>query len=97
MTVRPTAAVPEGWRAVRLGDVCDTPRYGANGPARPFDVDLTLLTEFGMTLPPETEPLRGFGRAGQLNWRRAALDDIRRALARRRLLRRVLTLGLWRG
>ncbi len=28
---------------------------------------VALLTEFGMTLPPETGPLRRFGRAGQLN------------------------------
>ena len=36
----PARALPEGWREVRLGDVCDTPRYGANAPARPFDPDL---------------------------------------------------------
>ena len=64
---------------------------------RLLELEVTLLTEFGLTLPPETEPLRGFGRAGQINWRLTALDDTRRALARRRLLRRVLTLGLCGG
>ena len=48
-----TAALPEGWREVRLGDVCDTPRYGANAPARPFDpalpryVRITDITDGG--------------------------------------------------
>ena len=51
-----------------------------------------------MTLPPETYPLRGFDRNGQLNWRRTALYDTRRARAKRELrwVRRVLTLGLRR-
>ena len=52
-----------------------------------------------MTLPPETYPLKGFDRNGQLNWRRTALYDTRRARAKRELLRwvrRILTLGLWR-
>ena len=40
MSGRGNAPVPEGWRVVRLGDVCDPPRYGANAPARPFDADL---------------------------------------------------------
>ena len=58
-------------------------------------MELAMLEEHGLTLPPETGPLRGFARRGQTGWRRAALDDTRRALARRRLLRGVLTLGLW--
>ena len=62
-------------------------------------LELTLLEGHGLTLPPATFPLRGFDRNGQVNWRRAALSDTRRALRRRELLRwvrRVLTLGLWR-
>ena len=57
-----------------------------------------MLEDHGLTLPPETQPLRGFGRKGQTNWRRTALQDTRRALARRKLLRwvrRILTLGIW--
>ena len=64
-----------------------------------LSVELALLEEHGMTLPPETYPLKGFDRNGQLNWRRTALYDTRRARAKRKLLRwvrRVLTLGLWR-
>ena len=65
-----------------------------------LSVEAALLEEHGMTLPPETYPLRGLDRNGQLNWRRTALYDTRRALAwayLRRWVRRVLTLGLWRN
>ena len=53
----------------------------------------------GLTLPPETQALRGFGRKRQTSWRWKALYDTRKALRKRELLRwvrRVLTLGLWR-
>ena len=62
-------------------------------------MELTLLEEHGMTLPPEKQPLRGLDRSGQVNWRRTALYDTRRALKRQELLRwarSVLTMGLWR-
>ena len=59
-------------------------------------VELALLEDHGMTLPPEKRPLRGFDRDGQTNWRRTALFDTRRALRKRELLNR-LSLGLlWR-
>ena len=57
-------------------------------------VELELLEDHGMTLPPETYPLQGFDRNGQINWRRTALSDTRRALAKAEFLRRV-TFGLW--
>ena len=57
-------------------------------------VELELLEDHGMTLPPETYPLQGFDRNGQINWRRTALSDTRRALRKRELLRKV-TFGLW--
>ena len=62
-------------------------------------VELALLEEHGLTLPPARFPLRGFDRNGQVNWRHTALSDTRRALRKRELLRwarRVLTCGLWR-
>ena len=61
-------------------------------------VELALLEEHGMTLPPEKQPLRGLDRSGQVNWRRTALYDTRRARRKAELLRqvrRVLTCGLW--
>ena len=61
-------------------------------------LEVAMLEDHGLTLPPETEPLRGLDRGAQLNWRKKALVDIRKR--RRRLawlhrLRRALTLGLW--
>ena len=43
-------------------------------------VELALLEDHGMTLPPARFPLRGFDRSGQITWRRKALDDTRKAL-----------------
>ena len=60
-----------------------------------LSLELALLEEHGLTLPPETFPLRGLERSGQVSWRRTALSDTRRALARAELLRKV-TFGLWR-
>ena len=62
-------------------------------------VELELLERHGLTLPPETYPLRGLDRGAQVNWRRKAFHDTRRALRKRELLRRfrlVFTLGFWR-
>ena len=66
---------------------------------RLLEVELALLEEHGMTLPPEKQPLRGLDRSGQTSWRRPALYDTRRARAQAELLRkvrRVVTFGLWR-
>ena len=57
-------------------------------------VELALLEDHGLTLPPEKRPLRGFDRDGQINWRRTALFDTRRARRKAELLGR-LTFGLW--
>ena len=57
-------------------------------------VELALLEEHGLTLPPETYPLRGLDRGAQVNWRREALADTQEARKRREMLRRVLTLGI---
>ena len=62
-------------------------------------LEVSMLEDHGLTLPPETEPLRGLDRGAQLNWRRKALVDMRKRrsrLALLRWLRRALTLGLWR-
>ena len=67
--------------------------------ARILELELAMLEEHGLTLPPETEPLRGLERNAQLGWRRRALAQTRKRLSRRRALRRLrrgITLGLWR-
>ena len=89
----------EEWRELRAGH----PRQGRSlswlvTEERLLMLELEMLEDYGLTLPPETQPLRGFGRKGQTNWRRTALRDTRKALARRKLLRwvrRILTLGMW--
>ena len=58
-------------------------------------LELAMLEEHGLTLPPEKQPLRGFGRKGQTTHRWKALADTRRALRRRKLLRWVAP-WLWR-
>ena len=63
------------------------------------EVELALLEEHGLTLPPEKQPLYGLDRSAQVNWRRTALYDTQRARARaelRRWVRKVLTFNLWR-
>ena len=36
-------------------------------------LEVAMLEDHGLTLPPETEPLRGLDRGAQLNWRLKAL------------------------
>ena len=59
------------------------------GQERLLTVELALLEEHGLTLPPETYPLRGLDRGAQVNWRRKALDNACRRLTRREMLHRV--------
>ena len=90
----------EEWRRLRV----DHPRQGKSlswlvTEKRLLTLELAMLDDHELTLPPEKQPLRGFGRKGQTNWRRKALYDTRVALRKRELLRwvrRVLTLWLWR-
>ena len=66
---------------------------------RILELEVALLEDHGLTLPPETEPLRGLDRGAQLNWRLKALHEFRKRRARLELLRwlrTVVTLGLWR-
>ena len=62
---------------------------------RVLEVELELLEEHGMTLPPEKQPLRDFDRSGQITWRRTALSDTRRERKRAEFWNRV-TFGRWR-
>ena len=65
---------------------------------RLLTVELALLEEHGLTLPPETYPLKGLDRGAQVNWRHKALFDTQKARGKREILhraRRVLTFGLW--
>ena len=59
-------------------------------------LELALLEDHGMTLPPARFPLRGSDRNGQVNWRQTALFDTRRAIRKRELLNRLSFGLLWR-
>ena len=61
------------------------------------ELEVAMLEEHGLTLPPENQPLHGLWRSTQLNWRRETLSEVRRAVAWRHLVRKVLTFGLWRS
>ena len=72
----------------------------ASRRARILELEVAMLEEHGLTLPPETAPLRGLDRNEQLNWRVRELAKVRcqrAGLVRLRWARRVLTLGLWRN
>ena len=60
------------------------------------ELEVAMLEEHGLTLPPEKQPLHGLWRSTQLNWRKETLHEVRRAVAWKHLLRKVLTCGLWR-
>ena len=85
------------WRSMRA----DHPHRGKSlswlkTEERLLVLELAMLEEHGLTLPPETQPLRGFGRKGQTTHRWKALADTRRALRKRKLLRWVMPWLWWR-
>ena len=61
-------------------------------------VELAMLEEHGLTLPPATQPVRGLARRDHTRWRWKALYRTQVAIRRRKILRwlrRLLTLGVW--
>ena len=99
----PAAALVAEWREVRArmqDDASGDSRVErAAARVRRWELEAELLGDCHLTLPSETEPLDEYRRADQVRRRREALVEARRKLAeakRVRMLRRVLTLGLWR-
>lgn len=67
---------------------------------RVLELEVVLVEEHGLTLPPATYPWNRFERRDEVGRKRSVLGNIRRARRRAlmlRWLRRLLTLGLWRG
>ena len=99
----PAAPLVVEWRAIRamVGDGSAGIRFDrAVAAVRRWELESVMLGEFHLTLPPETHPLDDARRADHVRRRRQALAEARRELAkaqRVRLLRRLLTLGMWRG
>ena len=96
----PAAELVAEWRAVRtraeaLGGRVE--RAGAS--VRRWELEIAMLRDFHLTLPPETAPLDSSRREDHLRWRREALATARQELSKAqwlRWLRRTLTVGLWR-
>lgn len=66
---------------------------------RLMSVELALLEEHGLTLPPQDYPLNDLNRSSQTDWRRTTLVETRQKLARAELPGRalkILSCGLWR-
>ena len=98
----PAAPLVAEWREVRawMGDASDGSKVERAAVAvRRWELEAEMLRDWQLTLPPETEPLDDSRRTDHVRRREEALAEARRELrqARRvRLLRRVVTLGLWR-
>ena len=63
------------------------------------ELEIALVGEHGLTMPPDTDPWDSLSRRTQVRWRTQTLERVRRerVLAQiRRWVRRILTLGLWR-
>ena len=95
----PASDLVAEWRELRTGGDATGRRVDrARASVRRWDLEIAMLRDFRLTLPPETEPLDETRRADHLRWRLEALAEARREMAgarRVRLLRRILTFGLW--
>ena len=95
----PAAPLVAEWRELRTGSKASGGWVErAQVAVRRWELEVAMLRDFCLTLPPETEPLDASRREDHLRWRREDLAEARRELTmakRMRLLRRVLTLGLW--
>ena len=97
----PATPLVAEWRQLRVGAGSGRSRIDrAEATVRRWELEVAMLRDCRLTLPPETEPLDDARKADHLRWREDALAEARRELTRAvriRLLRRVLTLGLrWR-
>ena len=95
----PAVGLVEEWRVLRNPAAPAGSRVDrAKAAVRRWEMEVELLRDFLLTLPPETEPLDQARREDHLRWRREALTEAGRELARAkriRVLRRIFTLGLW--
>ena len=95
----PASDLVAEWRQLRTGGDATGSRVDrARASVRRWDLEIAMLRDFRLTLPPETEPLDASRREDHLRWRQEALASAQRELSkatRLRWLRRALTLGLW--
>ena len=97
----PAAKPVAEWRELRTGGTGRGSSVDrARAEERRWELELLLIEEHGLTLPPEREPLQGSARNEYLRRRREALEHARRqrvTAERWARLRMVLTLGLCRS
>ncbi len=94
----PAAPLVAEWRRLRtVGEASGGRIDRATVSVRRWELEVALLSDYGLTLPPESEPLDASRRDDHLRWRKEALAAALAKVRRLRWLRRVLTLGLrWR-
>lgn len=91
----PAATLVAEWRRLRTGTAASHGRVDrAWAAVRRWELEIAMLGDYGLTLPPQTEPLDTSRREDHLRWRREALAAASARAIRLRWLRRVLTLGL---
>ena len=91
----PAVELVAEWRQLRTRGTERSRVDRARANERRWELEVQMIGEFGLTLPPETEPLSESRRDDHLGWRRETLRQARRKRIRVEWLRRVLTLGLW--
>ncbi len=96
----PAAPLVAEWRRLRMVSGHSVSRVDqAQAAVRRWELEDQMLGKYCLTLPPDTYPMDDGRRADHVRWRRDALAEARKELGRAkraRLLRRVLTLGIWR-
>ena len=64
------------------------------------ELEVVLVGEHELTMPPDTDPWDSLSRRTQVRWRRETIERLRGERVRAQIgrwIRRVLTLGLWRN
>ena len=96
----PATPLVAEWRKMRVSGNPAASRFDrAQAAVRRWELEAAMLGEYHLTLSPETYPLDDARRADHVRWRQEALTEAKRELGRAkrmRLMRGVLTLGLWR-
>ncbi len=98
----PAAPLVAEWRKLRAGiggGSAGSRVDRAVAAVRRWELESAMLRDWQLTLPPETAPLDESRRQDQVRRREEALAEARRELGRAkriRLLRRVLTMWLWK-
>ena len=97
----PAVPLVAEWRRMRVGGNHLVSRVDwAQARARRWELEVEMLRDWQLTLPPETDPLDESRHKDHVRWRREALAEAQRELGRAkraRLLRRLVTLGLSRA